>query len=180
MFSFEKECGLEIIKDIVKGDKTLSRIYGFILYTDQDPYVVKVLRDEVFWNALNSISGANWPIFAVRPLRKGNYSLPSDNDSLISDETINLFKRYREIERCFKTSGVSMTPQRCMYVLYLSYYKKRKDYATIIKEIELFAQEYKEDNKLDRAVSRVFIYAPFKKALDKRYGISECDLLNLE
>ena len=104
----------------------------------------------------------------------------SDNDSLISDETINLFKRYREIERCFKTSGVSMTPQRCMYVLYLSYYKKRKDYATIIKEIELFAQEYKEDNKLDRAVSRVFIYAPFKKALDKRYGISECDLLNLE
>lgn len=81
---------------------------------------------------------------------------------------------------CPLTSGVSMTPQRCMYVLYLSYYKKRKDYATIIKEIELFAQEYKEDNKLDRAVSRVFIYAPFKKALDKRYGISECDLLNLE
>lgn len=59
MFSFEKECGLEIIKDLVKGDKTLSRIYGFILYTDQDPYVVKVLRDEDFWNALNSLSGAN-------------------------------------------------------------------------------------------------------------------------
>lgn len=72
-----------------------------------------------------------------------------------------------------------MTPQRCMYVLYLSYYKKRKDYATIVKEIESFATKYKEDNKLDRAVSRVFIYAPFKKALDKHYDISENELMNL-
>ena len=71
MFPFEKECGLKIIKELVKGDKTLSRIYGFILYTDKDPYVAKVLRDEDFWNALDSISGANWPIFSVRPLRKG-------------------------------------------------------------------------------------------------------------
>ena len=71
MISFENECGLETIKNLVKGDKTLSRIYGFILYTDKDPYVAKVLRDEDFWNALDSISGANWPIFSVRPLRKG-------------------------------------------------------------------------------------------------------------
>ena len=48
MISFEKECGLETIKNLVKGDKTLSRIYGFILYTDKDPYVAKVLRDEDF------------------------------------------------------------------------------------------------------------------------------------
>ena len=46
MVPFEKECGLKIIKNLVKGDKTLSRIYGFILYTDKDPYVAKVLRDE--------------------------------------------------------------------------------------------------------------------------------------
>ena len=81
MFSFEKECGLEIIKNLVKGDKTLSRIYGFILYTDKDPYVAKVLRDEDFWNALDSISGANWPIFAVRSLRKGQYSIPTSGST---------------------------------------------------------------------------------------------------
>lgn len=81
MFPFEKTCGLKIIKDLVKGDKTLSRIYGFILYTDKDPYIAKVLRDEDFWNALDSISGANWPIFAVRPLCKGQYSLPSSSHS---------------------------------------------------------------------------------------------------
>lgn len=77
MFDFQRTCGLELVKDLVEGDENLSRIYGFILYTDQDPYVAKVLRDEDFWNALDSISGANWPIFAVRPLSKGRYDKPS-------------------------------------------------------------------------------------------------------
>lgn len=71
MFEFQKDCGLKLIKDLVEGDKNLSRIYGFILYTEQDPYVVKALRDEDFWNALNSKSGDNWPIFAARPLQQG-------------------------------------------------------------------------------------------------------------
>lgn len=73
MFEFQRECGLSVIKELVKDDKNLSRIYGFILYTDKDPYVVKVLRDRDFWNALNDISGSNWPIFAARPLQKGDY-----------------------------------------------------------------------------------------------------------
>lgn len=76
MFDFPKESGLEVIKDLVENDKNLSRIYGFILYTESDPYVVKVLRDTDFWNSLNSISGDNWPIFAVRPLQKGYMKIP--------------------------------------------------------------------------------------------------------
>lgn len=84
MFDFEKTCGLKLIKDLVGEDKNISRIYGFILYTEKDPYVAKVLRDEDFWNALDSISGANWPIFAVRPLRKGQYKMPSTSRNVIS------------------------------------------------------------------------------------------------
>lgn len=80
MFDFQKNCGLELVKDLVEGDSNLSRIYGFILYTEQDPYVAKVLRDDDFWNALDSVSGANWPIFAARPLSKGFYKRPSSND----------------------------------------------------------------------------------------------------
>lgn len=68
MIDFKRECGIEVIKDIVEGDSNISRIYGFILYTEKDPYVAKVLRDDDFWNAFDSLSGSNWPIFAVRPL----------------------------------------------------------------------------------------------------------------
>ena len=74
MFDFQKDCGLQMIKELVKGDTNISRIYGFILYSEKDPYVAKVLRDEDFWKSLDAISGANWPIFAARPLQKGFFT----------------------------------------------------------------------------------------------------------
>lgn len=79
MLDFPKDCGLKLIKDLVKGDDTLSRIYGFILYTDKDPYVAKVLQDNLFWNALDAISGSSWPIFAARPLHEGHRELRGGN-----------------------------------------------------------------------------------------------------
>ncbi len=79
MFAFQKDCGLQVVKDLVEGDKNLSRIYGFILYTKQDPYVAKVLRDDDFWKSLDSISGSNWPIFAARPLEKGKTVIKGGN-----------------------------------------------------------------------------------------------------
>lgn len=71
MFPFQEQCGLKLVKELVETDQNLSRIYGFILYTDENPYVAKVLRDDDFWKALDAISGSNWPIFAARPLKKG-------------------------------------------------------------------------------------------------------------
>lgn len=75
MFEFQKDCGLKVIKDLVEGTQNLSRIYGFILYTEKDPYVAMVLRNEDFWNAFDSISGNSWPIFAARPLQQGRTRL---------------------------------------------------------------------------------------------------------
>lgn len=75
MFNFQKDSGLKVIKGLVEGDANISRIYGFILYTERDPYIAKVLRDDDFWNALDSISGRNWPIFATRPLEQGQMEI---------------------------------------------------------------------------------------------------------
>ena len=119
MFSFEKECGLETIKNLVKGDKTLSRIYGFILYTDQDPYVVKVLRDEDFWNALNSLSGANWPIFAVRPLRKGNYSLPASSRSDIISYMVPTWVEPKTNMQVLRDFGLEKTNRLPLFVAFM-------------------------------------------------------------
>lgn len=119
MFSFEKECGLEIIKDLVKGDKTLSRIYGFILYTDQDPYVVKVLRDEDFWNALNSISGTNWPIFAVRPLRKGNYTLPASSRTGIISYMVPTWVEPKTNMQVLRDFGLENTESLPLFVAFM-------------------------------------------------------------
>ncbi len=89
MVEFEYNCGLQIIKDLVKNDPNLSRIYGFILYTDADPFVAKVLRDVDYWNEFDHVSGRNWPIFAVRPLQQGNNNInwnePEDNLLILRD-----------------------------------------------------------------------------------------------
>lgn len=81
MFQLQQEDGLELIKDLV-NDTNLSRIYGFILYTEQHPYVVNVLKNIAFWKALDSISGPNWPIFSVRPLAQGSYRHSSSSNGI--------------------------------------------------------------------------------------------------
>ena len=75
MIDFRKDFGIEDIRN--RLDKQYSNIYGFIMYTSAHPYITKVLRDDDFWNALDEISGENWPIFAIRPLSKGYYGLPN-------------------------------------------------------------------------------------------------------
>lgn len=119
MIPFEKECGLKIIKDLVKSDKTLSRIYGFILYTDKDPYVAKVLRDEDFWNALDCISGANWPIFAVRPLRKGQYSIPSSGSSDIISYMVPTWVEPRANMQVLRDFGLEDTGNLPLFVAFM-------------------------------------------------------------
>lgn len=47
-----------------------SNIYGFILYSEINYNVIKVMRDADFINALHCISGPNWPILFVSPLEK--------------------------------------------------------------------------------------------------------------
>lgn len=78
MVEIQKDCDLQLIKKLV-DDKNLSRIYGFILYTDKDLMVKKVLSDKLYWEELDKRSGARWPIFTVRQLIKGHVeSMPSD------------------------------------------------------------------------------------------------------
>ena len=61
----KKEFSVELLRD--KCNESNSRIYGFILYTKSHPFVIKALKDPDFWNALDDISGPNWPIFSVKP-----------------------------------------------------------------------------------------------------------------
>ncbi len=64
-----QEFGIEEVRKESRSYK--SRIYGFILFTKSDPYVIKVLSDDIFWDALDEKSGVNWPIFSVKPMQKG-------------------------------------------------------------------------------------------------------------
>lgn len=77
MVTLKDKYGIEDIKQVC--DNSISKIYGFIMYTQRHSYIIKVLRDDDFWNELDEISGANWPIFSVRPRKEIQYSRVCNN-----------------------------------------------------------------------------------------------------
>lgn len=66
MYQLDKKFNINILRSKCEGAR--SRIYGFILYTRKDAYVIKVLKDLEFWNSLDEQSGSNWPIFYIAPM----------------------------------------------------------------------------------------------------------------
>ena len=81
MIELKKEMGITQIREI--SEHTVARIFGFIMYTRRHAYIIKALRDNDLWIELDEISGANWPIFSVKPfvkpLSEGRYELPKSN-----------------------------------------------------------------------------------------------------
>lgn len=77
MIELKKEMGITQIREI--SEHTVARIFGFIMYTRRHAYIIKALRDNDLWSELDEISGANWPIFSVKPLSEGRYELPKSN-----------------------------------------------------------------------------------------------------
>lgn len=65
----KEDFDLKLLKGLCED--SISRIYGFILYTRRHANVVNFLQNPNYWNCLDDISGPNWPIFSVRPLMPG-------------------------------------------------------------------------------------------------------------
>ena len=80
MIELKKEMGITQIREI--SEHTVARIFGFIMYTRRHAYIIKALRDNDLWSELDEISGANWPIFSVKPLSEGRYELAKSNRNL--------------------------------------------------------------------------------------------------
>ncbi len=118
MYPLQKENGLEVIKENVKNANT-SRLYGFILYTDSDPYVKKVLRDDDFWDALDEKSGQNWPIFAVRPITKEKTGIRALSNPRMINFIVSESERKISNEMVLKTFGLSSAKDLPCFVAFM-------------------------------------------------------------
>lgn len=70
-----------------------SRICGIILYNRNNPHVVRAIRDSDNWNALNDISGSNWPIFSVYPGKEQaefNHSFSDRHEYMVPLSTLSV------------------------------------------------------------------------------------------
>ncbi|MBL0611821.1 hypothetical protein JD508_16395 [Aeromonas jandaei] len=69
---------MDIFSSLVEEQKSKSdviQLFGVILYTDKNPNIKKILRDDDYWLALHELTGDNFAVFSVRPER-GFYKYP--------------------------------------------------------------------------------------------------------
>lgn len=89
------------------------------------------------------------------------------NKELLSQKTIDSIWAYRTIETVYSESQYEDTAQKNMYILYLSYYFKTKNYKKLITTFEIFLSTYSKSIPTDKrkASSRYLIDATFREAL---------------
>lgn len=51
------------------------KTFGIILYNEENPNIIRLLSDELNWNALDKASGENFIIFTIKP-KKGSIKIP--------------------------------------------------------------------------------------------------------
>lgn len=58
-----------------RSQKGVADICGVILYTDAHANIKRFLADDIFWTALDEMSGPLWAIYAIKP-SQGKYEVP--------------------------------------------------------------------------------------------------------
>ena len=138
-----------LIKD--KQQYRTANIFGLIAYSERNPYVVKVLQDDVFWQSLNSRT-KGWILYAIKPdstyFKGGNADYinqclglqPEDYPQLI---ILGIGSEQVMMQRNYKIIGDSVESV---------YNSIEKNIDTVTSALELIYPEYKNSSHVHREV----------------------------
>lgn len=124
---------------------------GQILWTVQGyPEMVSNKKNEIFTNRYDDLFG---------------------DDNLISNKTVDLIKTYFKIKKVYSSTQYDVSDQKCMYILYVSYFTKKDNYQEMIVDLENEIDKFIAGNGLKRSPARILILPKFKEVINKRYGL---------
>lgn len=91
----------------------------------------------------------------------------TNNESLLSQTTIDNIINFRKIEKIYSVSRYKDTTQKNMYILYLCHHFHTNNYKSVIDKFESYIKEYSSNlNTSDgKAESRYLIDANFREAV---------------
>lgn len=93
-------------------------------------------------------------------------NLFANNNDLLSNNTVELIRKYRKIYKEYKSVNKTVTVQKAMYVLYISKNLNRTDYRVLSEKFEAFLKKYKTNNNIDKSESRVLLDQKFKNDVE--------------
>lgn len=98
-------------------------------------------------------------------------NLFANNNDLLSNNTVELIRKYRKIYKEYKSVNKTVTVQKAMYVLYISKYLNRLDYRNLSEKFESFLKDYKKTNNIEKAESRVLLEIKFRNEVEKYFEV---------
>ncbi|QHI38708.1 hypothetical protein IMCC3317_41020 [Kordia antarctica] len=177
-------------KTALVNKSKIDNIFGILLYSNSNPFLVKVIKDEDFWNSLHTNSGTKFPIFALKP-KLGYYSLPNQNNHTLY-HLIPIWKEPSENQELLKELGIPDTKKLPLLVIctevnktYLScayeikgdsinsVFNSLNKFCKIINDtVEKFDEKNLKNNEsLFREISKNFEYYVAWNELNKGYGM---------
>lgn len=91
---------------------------------------------------------------------------------LISQRTIDLINSFFEIKKAYKSTRYRFSDQKCMYVLYVSYFTSNTNFERIISNLEDTIDSFITKNGLKLSPARILISNRFKDEIDKKFKIT--------
>ena len=109
---------IDILQDDITKiiDNSNIKTFGLILYTDENPNIVKLLRDEDNWKALSRASGEKFFIFSVKP-KKGYMGFP-DYPSETIGMMVPIWKEPNENHELFKHLNIKNSRELPLFVVF--------------------------------------------------------------
>lgn len=99
--------------------KNITKVYGLILYTESHPHVIKALRDDDYWNALDKNSGNKVAIFAIKP-KQGRMVFPNFPKGTIG-MMVKIWKEPNENNELIKELGITDTKKLPMLIMFTEF-----------------------------------------------------------
>lgn len=99
-----------------KSKREVVQLFGVILYTDKNPNIKKVLRDDDYWLALHELTGENFAVFSVRP-EKGRYEFPKFPPGVIG-MMFKIWKEPRDNQKLLDLFEIESTEKLPLLILF--------------------------------------------------------------
>jgi len=100
------------------------------------------------------------------------YDVIFGGDDLLSQDTISLIKSFYDICQKYKAlKEYDYSDQKSLYILYIHTKRGNVPIVDLIKKFENMIVDYKNDNQLNIAPSRILIQTKFKEAVKKDFDI---------
>lgn len=94
------------IESALKDEDSLN-VFGLILFTNEHPHIIKVLRDDDYWRQFDSLSGECFTVFSARPAQ-GRYQSRAESHGTLGKMRM-VWQEPSENEELLTTFGLDNT-----------------------------------------------------------------------